>query len=52
MLHIITSNAVPVKNIKEYNDNFVICHLFQKEMNGSISLVNLPARWIGDQGIR
>lgn len=41
MLHIITSNAVPVKNIKEYNDNFVICHLFQKEMNGPFSRMKM-----------
>lgn len=41
MLHIITSNAVPVKNIKEYNDNFVICHLFQKEMNAPFSRMKM-----------
>lgn len=41
MLHIITSNAVPVRNIKEYNDNFVICHLFQKEMNAPFSRMKM-----------
>lgn len=27
MVHILTSNAVPIRSIREYNDNFLICHL-------------------------
>lgn len=26
MIHVITSNHVPVKSIRQYNDNFIICH--------------------------
>ena len=33
MLHIITSNILPIRNIRSYTDNFVICHLFQKPSN-------------------
>ena len=38
MLHIITSNIIPVKNIKDYNDNFILVHLFQKEVPGPYSI--------------
>ena len=31
MLHVITSNSVPVKSIYQQIDNFELCHLFQKE---------------------
>ena len=30
MIHIVTSNPVAVKSLKDYNDNFIICHLQEK----------------------
>lgn len=26
MIHVITSNHIPVKSIRQYNDNFILCH--------------------------
>lgn len=33
MLHIITSNRIPVNSLKEYSDNFIICHKSKTEIN-------------------
>lgn len=32
MLHVITSNHIPINNIKTYTDNFVLTHLYQKSI--------------------
>lgn len=33
MLHIITSNRVPVNSLKEYSENFILCHKSKTEIN-------------------
>lgn len=41
MLFIITSNIIPVKSIRDYNDNFILTQLFQKELAGPFAKVRM-----------